>query len=206
MNAHIIAVDTYGAQRVTAPQTGKLVSAYKLGYTTAVTAVLLALYGEKARDVSPKQASYRYVQIDGDVVVRHGHILLTLTADELERRNRSHARATVPAYFCGVIKSGGRSPTAAIPTTPNPATTRVRISTRRAFVRRRLRRVNARQRSPALQQREANEVPPRSRGGGYRARPIRTGNCSSGSGHVSAHAASNGTSSGWNCPPRSGRW
>jgi hypothetical protein len=31
MNAHIIAVDTYGAQRVTDPQTGKTVSAYKLG-------------------------------------------------------------------------------------------------------------------------------------------------------------------------------
>ncbi len=98
MNTHIIAVDTYGAQRVTAPQTGKLVSAYKLGYTTAVTVVLLALYGENARDVSPKQASYRYVQIDGDVVVRHGHILLTLTADELakaERITRQSHRAGV---------------------------------------------------------------------------------------------------------------
>lgn len=85
MSAHIIAVDTYGAQRVTAPQTGKTVSAYKMGYTSAVTAVILALYGEKVRDVSPKQASYRYVQIDGEVVVRHGHILLTLTANELAR-------------------------------------------------------------------------------------------------------------------------
>ena len=55
MNAHIIAVDTYGAQRVTAPQTGKTVSAYKIGYTTAVTAVLLALYGENARDVRPNR-------------------------------------------------------------------------------------------------------------------------------------------------------
>jgi len=98
MNVHIIAVDTYGAMRITAPQTGQLVSAHKLGYTSAVTAVLLALYGEKARDVSPKQASYRYVQIDGEVVVRHGHILLTLTADELaktERITRQHHRAGV---------------------------------------------------------------------------------------------------------------
>ena len=38
-----------------------------------------ALYGESARDVSPKQASYRYVQIDGDVVVRHGHIPVSYT-------------------------------------------------------------------------------------------------------------------------------
>lgn len=85
MTEYIIAVDTYGAQRVTAPQTGKIVSAYKMGYTSSVTAVLLALYGTNARDVSPKQASYRYLQIDGDVVVRHGHILLTLTADELAK-------------------------------------------------------------------------------------------------------------------------
>jgi hypothetical protein len=95
---HIIAVDTYGAQRVTDPHTGKTVSAYKLGYTSAVTAVLLALYGAKARDVSPKQATYRYLQIDGDVIVRHGHILLTLTADELGRTEaitRQHHRAAV---------------------------------------------------------------------------------------------------------------
>lgn len=99
MNAqHIIAVDTYGAQRITDSHTGKTVSAYKLGYTSAVTAVLLALYGAKARDVSPKQATYRYLQIDGDVIVRHGHILLTLTPDELARTEaitRQHHRAAV---------------------------------------------------------------------------------------------------------------
>jgi hypothetical protein len=98
MNAHIISVDTYGSMRITAPQTGKQISAYKMGYTTAVTAVLLALYGEKAHDVSPKQASYRYVQIDGDVVVQHGYILLTLTADELgkaEQITRQSHRAGV---------------------------------------------------------------------------------------------------------------
>jgi len=85
MAEHIIAVDAYGSQRVTDPNTKKLVSAYKLGYSSAVTPVILALYGTSARDVSPKQASYRYIQIDGDVVVRHGHILLTLTADELAK-------------------------------------------------------------------------------------------------------------------------
>jgi hypothetical protein len=95
---HIIAVDTYGAQRVTDPHTGKTISAYKLGYTSAVTAVLIALYGTKARDVSPKQATYRYIHINGDVIVRHGHILLTLTADELTRTEaitRQHHRAAV---------------------------------------------------------------------------------------------------------------
>lgn len=98
MSGQIIAIDTYGAQRVTDPHTGKTISSYKLGYTSAVTAVLLALYGENARDVSPKQATYRYVQIDGDVLVRHGHILLTLIADELARAEaitRQYHRAAV---------------------------------------------------------------------------------------------------------------
>ncbi|MBN8590712.1 MAG: hypothetical protein J0M33_03095 [Anaerolineae bacterium] len=98
MSAHIIAVDTYGAQRVTDPHTGKIISAQKLGYSSAVTPLLLALYGAKAHDVSPKKASYRYVQIDGEVVVRHGHILLSLRVDELEkaeRITRQHHRAAV---------------------------------------------------------------------------------------------------------------
>jgi hypothetical protein len=98
MADQIIAVSTYGAQRVTDPNSGKDISAYKMGYASAVTAVLLALYGAKARDVSPKQAHYRYVHVDGDVVVRHGYILLTLTADELvqaERVTRQHHRADV---------------------------------------------------------------------------------------------------------------
>lgn len=95
---HIIAVDTYGAQRIKHPYTSKTVSAYKLGYTSAVMPVLLALYGKNARDVSPKQASYRYLQVDGDVVVRHGHILLAVSADELAkvlRITRQHHRAAV---------------------------------------------------------------------------------------------------------------
>ncbi|MBK9748912.1 MAG: hypothetical protein IPO91_19320 [Chloroflexi bacterium] len=99
MSGHIIAVDTYGAQRVTDPRTHQLVSAYKLGYTSAVSAVLLALYGDKARNVSPKQASYHYVQIDGDVVVRHGHILLTLTDAELARAEQ----ITRQSYRAGVF-------------------------------------------------------------------------------------------------------
>ncbi len=95
---HLIAVETYGSQRVAHPHTRKTVSAYKLGYTSAVTAVLLALYGENAQDVSSKQATYRYVQIDAETVVRHGHILLTLTDEELaltERITKSSHRAGV---------------------------------------------------------------------------------------------------------------
>lgn len=98
MDNHIIAVETYGSHRVKHLRTGKTVSAYKLGYTSAVTAVLLALYGEQAQDVSSKQATYRYVHIDPETVVRHGYILLTLTDEELaltERLTRSGHRAGV---------------------------------------------------------------------------------------------------------------
>src|SRR5690606_29055110 len=82
---HILAVHTYGSQRVKAPNTNQMVSAYKIGYSSAACAVLLALYGTKARDVSSPHASYRYVQIDGETTVRHGYLLLHVTADELAR-------------------------------------------------------------------------------------------------------------------------
>ena len=105
MNEHIIAAHTYGAQRVTDPHTGNTVSAQKVGYASAVSAVLLALYGANARDVSPKQATYRYLYIDGDVLVRHGHILLSLTADELARIEaitQRHHRAAVYLWRDGM--------------------------------------------------------------------------------------------------------
>jgi len=96
MAEHFIAVDTYGSHRVTDPASGQLVSAYKLGSTTATRAVLLALFGTHARDVSPKQASYHYMQIDGETVVRHGYLLLALNAEEraqAERITQVHHRA-----------------------------------------------------------------------------------------------------------------
>ena len=82
---HILAVHTYGSQRVKAPSTNQTVSAYKIGYSSAACETLLALYGAKARDVSSPHASYRYVQIDGETTVRHGYVLLNVTADELAR-------------------------------------------------------------------------------------------------------------------------
>ncbi|NUQ05934.1 MAG: hypothetical protein HUU31_18735 [Anaerolineae bacterium] len=81
----IVAIDTYGSQRVTDPRTRQVVSAYKLGYSSAVTAILLALYEVRAREVSPKGASYRYLQLDGEVSVRHGYLLLMVTPDELAK-------------------------------------------------------------------------------------------------------------------------
>jgi len=83
MSENIVAIDTYGSQRVKNPHSGQMVSAYKMGYSSAASAVLLALYGTQARDVSSKHASYHYIQIDSDVTVRHGHILLKVTDEEL---------------------------------------------------------------------------------------------------------------------------
>ena len=80
---HILAIHTYGSQRVKQPGTNQMVSAYKIGYSSAACETLLALYGSKARDVSSPHASYRYVQIDGDTAVRHGYLLLHVSDDEL---------------------------------------------------------------------------------------------------------------------------
>lgn len=95
---HILAVHTYGSQRVKQPGTNQMVSAYKIGYTSAACETLLALYGAKARDVSSPHASYRYLQIDGDTAVRHGYLLLDVSDDELARAEvvtRRYHRAAV---------------------------------------------------------------------------------------------------------------
>ncbi len=95
---HILAVHTYGSQRVKNPQTKSMVSAYKIGYSSAACETLLTLYGAKARDVSSAHASYRYVQIDGDTSVRHGYLLLNVTAGDLARAEavtRRYHRAAV---------------------------------------------------------------------------------------------------------------
>jgi hypothetical protein len=95
---HILAVHTYGSQRVKQPGTNQMVSAYKIDYTNAACETLLALYGAKARDVSSPHASYRYVQIDGNTTVRHGYLLLSVSAGELTRMEavtRRYHRAAV---------------------------------------------------------------------------------------------------------------
>ena len=136
---HILAVHTYGSQRVKAPGTNQTVSAYKIGYSSAACEVLLALYETKARDVSSPHASYRYVQIDGETTVRHGYLLLNVTADELARAEavtRQHHRAAVylwqadrwlelphgrnPAYAESAARSGpGFNPLGFRPVSPS---------------------------------------------------------------------------------------
>ena len=90
---HILAVHTHGSQRVKNPRTKTMISAYKIGYSSAACETLLTLYGAKARDVSSAHASYRYVQIDGDTSVRHGYLLLDVTAEGL-----AHAEVVTRRY------------------------------------------------------------------------------------------------------------
>jgi hypothetical protein len=96
---NILAIATYGAQRVTHPQTQKMISAYKMGYSSAASAVLLALYGDKARNVSSKHASYHYIQVDSDVVVRHGYILLKVSSNLLRQAETTTRRFHHAAVF-----------------------------------------------------------------------------------------------------------
>ena len=98
VSIHILAIHTYGSQRMKHPQTKQMVSAYKIGYSSAACETLLTLYGAKARDVSSSHASYHYVQIDGDTSVRHGYLLLNVTTDDLvkaEAVTRRYHRAAV---------------------------------------------------------------------------------------------------------------
>jgi hypothetical protein len=138
-DTHILAVHTYGSQRVKHPTTHQMVSAYKIGYTSAACETLLALYGTKARDVSSSHASYRYVQIEGETTVRHGYLLLNVTADELARAEvvtRQYHRAAVylwqadrwlelphgrnPAYVESAARSGpGFNPSGFRPVAPS---------------------------------------------------------------------------------------
>lgn len=80
---HILAIHTYGSHRVKHPSTEKMVSAHKIGYTSAAADLLLALYGGSAKDVSSNQASYRYIHIVCETSVRYGYLMLKLSDTEL---------------------------------------------------------------------------------------------------------------------------
>lgn len=95
----IVAISSYGSHRVKNRHTGKTVSAYKIGYSSAASAVLMALYGDRARDVSSKQASYHYIQIDAEVTVRHGYILLKVSDVELASAEAITRQTHRPAVY-----------------------------------------------------------------------------------------------------------
>ncbi len=117
---HILAIHTYGAQRVKDPTTHEVISAYKIGYTSAACDVLLALYGAKARNVSSPQASYRYVQIDGETSVRHGYLLLDVTPQELAQAESVARRFHRAAVYLWQADSWRELPNGRCPTYSDP--------------------------------------------------------------------------------------
>jgi hypothetical protein len=84
---HLLAISTYGSERVRDANSGTTVSAYKFGYSGAESAVLVALYGQRARKIAVTRASYHYVALDKDApkAVHGGYFLFDLTDDELAR-------------------------------------------------------------------------------------------------------------------------
>lgn len=109
MSKYIIAIHTYGSHRVKSRLTGKTVSAYKMGYTSAASAVLLAMYGDKARDVSSKHASYHYIQIDADVTVRHGLYCSKSRILSWHKPKPSQGRCIVRQCIAGRMRHGSSS-------------------------------------------------------------------------------------------------
>jgi hypothetical protein len=76
-----------------------MVSAYKIGYSSAASSVLLALYADQARDVSSKQASYHYIQVDAEVTIRQGYILLKVSGAELASAEAITRQTHRPAVY-----------------------------------------------------------------------------------------------------------
>jgi hypothetical protein len=75
---YLVALTTYGKKTV-----DKL-PVLKIG-SGAVAPVLLRLFGDRAREVTPKRASYRYIHIEGRLPkLQGGYLLLQLTEAELD--------------------------------------------------------------------------------------------------------------------------
>ena len=94
----LIAIHTYGSQRVSDPRGGRTVSAYKIGYTGAGRDALLMLYGDQARDVSSKRSTYHYVAVDAETTIRHGYLLMKISDEQrtqLEALTKAKSRSSI---------------------------------------------------------------------------------------------------------------
>ncbi|MHB8628559.1 MAG: hypothetical protein ACYDBJ_20270 [Aggregatilineales bacterium] len=73
---HFVALLTYGTEQ----QGG--VASFKIGRGIGAD-VLLALFGSRAREITPPRASYRYIHLDAKgATTHHSYLVLCLTADE----------------------------------------------------------------------------------------------------------------------------
>ncbi|CAG0980620.1 Hercynine oxygenase [Anaerolineae bacterium] len=77
-----VALDTYGRELVSDPTTHKRVLALKC--TRAVLDILLKLFREHARDLTPpRSTSYRYIVLDPMPTLKKSYLVLRLTPDEV---------------------------------------------------------------------------------------------------------------------------
>jgi len=77
-----VALDTYGRELVSDPTTHKRVPALKC--TRAVPDILLKLFREYARDLTPpRSTSYRYIVLDPMPTLKKSYLVLRLTPDEV---------------------------------------------------------------------------------------------------------------------------
>lgn len=82
INKNIICLLTYGKEVKTDPQTNKKVSTIKCGQNAAAS-VLLALYGQNARDLSSSRSYYSYIALKPMPDLHHHYLTLQITASQL---------------------------------------------------------------------------------------------------------------------------
>ena len=76
---HYVAVLTYGSEKQ------RDVSSFKIGRGAGIDA-LLTLFGSRAKETTPPQASYRYVHVDQkDMTTHHNYLVLRVTSDEKDQ-------------------------------------------------------------------------------------------------------------------------
>jgi hypothetical protein len=96
---HIIAMQTYGTHRIKSPRTQQFISAFKLGYTTAVRDVLTHAYPDDAQDVTPTRASYHYVNFEKRITTRHGYLLFRFSDAEVQQAELLTKGVLRPAIY-----------------------------------------------------------------------------------------------------------
>src|SRR5258708_836770 len=78
---HIVALDTYGTEQIVRPADRQRVAAIKC--TRAVPAILKALFGDLAADITPARASYSYIYLAAAYHLKKSYLVLRLTDAEL---------------------------------------------------------------------------------------------------------------------------
>jgi hypothetical protein len=76
-----VAIHTYGREPAYDQATGRSVSTIKC--TRAAPDILLALFGERARDLTPPRSYYRHIALDPVPSLKNSYLMLRLTREDL---------------------------------------------------------------------------------------------------------------------------